>query len=73
MFGGMTGNSLGFGQQQAVGGLGGGFNQQQQQGTGNPPFNPTKVRHMYSEMSADDCSVVSSLSLKVHNKLNILD
>ena len=50
MFGGMTTNSLGFGQQQAAGGLGGGFNQQLPQGTGNPPFNPTKVWHNYSKI-----------------------
>ena len=48
MFGGQATNALGFGsQQQSVGGmsLGGGFGQQQQQqlGTGNPPFDPAKV------------------------------
>ena len=57
MFGGMAGNNLGFGQQQAAVGLGGGFNQQLQQGTGNPPFNPTKVWHYYSKNGFKKISV----------------
>jgi hypothetical protein len=47
MFGNTSG-ALGFGQQQPVGGmnLGASFAQQQPlQGTGNPPFEPTKVHH----------------------------
>lgn len=48
--GGMFGNTsgaLGFGQQQPVGGmnLGASFGQQPLQGTGNPPFELTKVDH----------------------------
>jgi hypothetical protein len=47
MFGNTSG-ALGFGQQQPAGGmnLGASFAQQQPlQGTGNPPFEPTKVTH----------------------------
>ena len=44
MFGGQATSALGFGQQQSVGGMNlGGFGQQQQSGTGNPPFDPAKV------------------------------
>ena len=46
MFGNTSG-ALGFGQQQPVGGmnLGASFGQQPLQGTGNPPFEATKVHH----------------------------
>jgi hypothetical protein len=47
MFGNTSG-ALGFGQQQPAGGmnLGASFAQQQPlQGTGNPPFEPTKVHY----------------------------
>ena len=45
MFGGQATGSLGFGQQtnNASMSLGGTFGQQPQSGTGNPPFDPTKV------------------------------
>ena len=49
MFGGQATGQLGFGQQTGANSLvlgGGAFGgiQQPQQGTGNPPFDPTKVR-----------------------------
>ena len=46
MFGGQATGSLGFGQQtnNASMSLGGAFGQQPQSGTGNPPFDPTKVK-----------------------------